>query len=270
MQLKKLVLPVLSLFVLATLSYAAIPQISFEATNSQAKIPCNFEDEKPENEYPSLDSNYKFKMGKYAGRYMSAWELLENALTKNDKVATEIIKYCVRSQRWGDPILHSNKNGLNLLQVSAYYSGENSESIIKYLMGRGWDVNYDRACAIHGPNANESRTVVATAAEGNNIGGAKILKPKANPYIEIRDNNKNMTVLAFAENKSPGVYNLLKDIPRTTALIQEAAYKTINYALTNKNELSRLMEKIKSNGIVADFIRTLDTNSLLHTTYNLI
>ena len=269
MRLKKLILPVLGLFVLGTLSYAAIPfKITFKASCEEVEIPCNFTKQTPESEHPSLtDSAYKFKMGKYAGQVISAWTLLENALTKNDKVATEIVKYCVRSKK--DVSGRTNKEGLNLLLVTSYYNGENAENITKYLLQEAkWNVNAKNSLNTYKAN---SRTPLAAAAEINSKDRAKFLVGfNANHRIQVYDENRDMMVIEFAEEKGPAVYAFLKTIKETAALMQDAFRENINFAMTNKDEFSRLMEKVKSNGIVSDFLRVLDGNALLHTTYNLI
>jgi hypothetical protein len=275
MRLKKLIAFLLCLFVLSALSYAGfIPQIIFKATSSGNDVRCNFTKQTPESEYPSLtDSNYKFKVGQYAGRSMSVWELSEIALKKNDRVATEILKYCVRSNNHGDLQGRTNENGLTLLQVAAYYNGKNADDIIKYLIEKhNWEVD---AAASLNTYYITTRTALAAATEVDNKERAKFLVGyKANPLVEIYDNSlESMTVFKFAKEKeSHKVYTYFETLKLgdIVGMVQDAAYKNINYAMTNKDEFSRLMEKIKSNGIVADFLRALDGNTLMRTNYNLI
>jgi hypothetical protein len=275
MRLKKLILPLLGLFILSALSYAAgaRPQLTFKASREAVEIWCNFTKQTPESEHPSLTTGKPFKVGQYAGRTLSAWELLENALKKEDNVATELIKYCVRGNNKGNIGNRINENFLNLVYVSSYYGGDNADDIIKYIMDNfKWDINIPDHFYYEGKK--EKRTALACAADIDNAKTAELLvklkENPANPFVVVSDNGQNITVIEFAKRKGPEVYKVLLTVEQTSAMIQNAVYKTINYAMTNKDEFSRLMEKIKSNGIVADFLRVLDGNTLMRTNYNLI
>jgi hypothetical protein len=280
MRLKKLILPFLGLFVLSALSYAGtMPTLIFKPITDSIDIRCNSENQTEDSEYPSLTTGKLFKVGKYAGQRMSAWTLLENALKKNDKLAVEILKYCVRSNNHGDLTGRINENGLTLLQVSAYYDGDNAKDIIKYLIEKqGWGVDAIYTFSSNGIKGD--RNALAAAAEVDNKVRAELLVKnyRANPKVKIYDNSTyndrgKITIVQFAEVKeSKGVLDYFTTLPQDMISLMDidAAYKNINYAMTNKDEFSRLMEKIKSNGIVADFLRALDGNTLMRTNYNLI
>jgi hypothetical protein len=268
MCIKKLILPLLALFVLTVFSYAAtIANPSFIVTPDNFDFKCNFLKQTPESEVPNLpDKSYTFKVGQYAGKITRLWTLLENALTKDDKSAAELIKYCFKGN--GSPYYIANKDGVTFLTVAAYYGGKNAENISRYLVKHG-GLNVDMVIGLNTKTKWSSRNALAGAVEGNRLDSAKYLVDLgANPYIEIEDEGEKMKVIEFAEKRSQKVFDFLKTIKGTTALMQDAVYKTIYYTMNDKDQFSRLMEEVKSKGIVADFLRALDSNSLFNTTYN--
>jgi hypothetical protein len=268
MQLKKLILFLPALFVLASYCRAGdIPRINF-GPNALYDEHCNYEKTEPETEAFALpDGKYKFKVGKYAGKQLRLWGLAEEALVNNDRVAAELLKYCVRGNGTGPSIL--NNDGVHLLGAAAYFDSDIARDIASYLINeRGWSVD----CMFRVPRG--VHTPLAATAEADILKNAEFfVKHKANPYTIIYDddingNYRELTVLEFAREKNPRIYNFLKTVKRAAALLQDAFYKAVNYALNDKNELLRLEEKLKSNGIVSDFTRALDGNSPLRSGYN--
>jgi hypothetical protein len=274
MKLKKLILSVLGLFVLVAVSYAAgdpnLPpnyKPRLKSYSNGSATWCNFSKADPDKEYPGvIDPNYKFKFPARYIKVSSVFELLDDAVNKNDKIATELVAWCMRA---GSVI--RNIDGIPFVIVISFYESPNSVKIIRHLMENDQWMNESTTYL---PFRGSTRTDITIASE---YGHKEILKalltpaPKnktynPNPYAKVMDyledqKGKMKDSFDFArKNSHIQVLELLKKVPKTTALIEDAARKTINYAMTNEKWILRAMREIADNSIFRDGLRLFDIN----------
>ena len=280
MKLKKLILSVLSLFILITVSYAVVgnpvdPSFKpiLKSNRNAGSNWCDYTDTDPDTYYPGIaDKDFKFKIPARYFKVNDIFELLDDAVNKNYKIAAELVTYCVRGA--GVRATY-NKGFENFPIIISYYGGKNAVNIIRYIMEEGnWPKNY--VTTIY-PLKESKRSDITIASEYASKDVVKFLineapaEYRANPYTKVMDyledpRGKMKDAFDLAANNE--ILAILKTVKLTSALIEDAVRKSVNYAMTNKDELSRLMEKIKDgNGIVADFLRALDSNSLIRANY---
>jgi hypothetical protein len=274
MKLKKLILSVLGLFVLAAVSHAAgnpeLPSYKPSLKNhpNGSVTWCGYSNSDPNKEYPSLlDPNSTFKIpAKYIKR-IGIFELLEAAVTKNDKIAAELVVYCTRKT----VALVSNLEGIELPIVIAFYESPNSVKIIRYLVENG---AWRDASTTDLPFKGSTRTDITIASE---YGHKEILKalltpaPKnekynPNPYAKVKDyiydprGEWRDSFFFASENGHIKVLDILNKVPKTTALIEDAWRKSFNYAMTNEKWILKAMREIADNSIFRDGLRLFDIN----------
>jgi hypothetical protein len=267
MKLKKLILSVLGLFILAVASHAAKnpadPSFKPVLKAGNYASECHLKNTTLGKYYPSLtDPDYKFTVPeKYIKVGNDTFEILDEAINKNDRVAAEVVKYCLRS---GTSAVNTTE-GINISTVLSFYGGKNAVDIIKYIMSRKtW---HDEAFIIS-PLKESSRTPIAISSEYGRKDVVKLLleapdEYRANPYAKVMDyleDSRGKMKDSFDLAANDEILKILRTIKPTAALIEDAVRKSLNYAMTNEKWILKAMRETADNSISRDVFRLFDIN----------
>jgi hypothetical protein len=288
MRFKKLILPVLGLFVLSIVSHAGsitkddgIPE-TIKIIPSGQEHQCDLRDAPADYHFDSFDK-VNFPKGHYIGDYAHStpeyYELAEKALTEKNKTerdkATVLVALCARKCKICSGY-RIKDHYYNLLQLAGYYG---NTVLADYLVNKAkWDVNDgaiktgDTALILASgskipANKDEKEKIVKKLVEGLgadvNIRNYKsktpaiIAKEAYDRAVEkgnIELKNIFSSIYKYLEPKTS------KDPKVIGEMIHDAANRAVNYALTDKESIAKTIAKIADTSIFRDGMKWLDLN----------
>jgi hypothetical protein len=276
MRLKKLILPLLGLFVLNT-AFAGFPQekdIIIEPDSTSQ--PCSLRGLKSDFEFSSFkDPKIKHTLGDYADKTYQYYDLAKIALTspneeERDKV-TVLLGLCAKKCKTCKGY-RTKKYYYNLLQLAGYFG---NETLADYLVNKlGWNIN---------DGFGKTGDTPLSLASGS----GKMEKEAVEKFVEVwgadvnirNHESKTPAMVAKEEAESAtgrekqillSIFKYLEAKTSTSAevintMIQDATSRAVKYALTDKESIAKAIAKIADAPIFRDGMKwfNLDFDNLI-------